>query len=64
MRALALCVCLIACGPSAAERSRCYTDAEAAAQARVNRECPGRFDTCSHADSIVAELKAAQEACP
>lgn len=55
---------LVACGPSAAERARCYADADAAAQARVNRECPVSFDTCPAADSIMDDLQAAQEACP
>ena len=55
---------VVACGPTAGERARCYARADAAAQERVDRECTGSFDTCPVADSIMADLKAAQEACP
>lgn len=46
------------------ERERCYDAADTAAQARIDRECPGRFSTCPSAAEIIAELKAAQESCP
>lgn len=62
-RTLALLV-VVGCGPTAAERARCYQAADAVAQARVDRECPGSFATCPAAEAIVDELRDAQEACP
>jgi hypothetical protein len=62
--ALAALVAGAGCGPSAAERERCYAAAETAAQRRVERECPGLFDPCPASDDILAELRAAQEGCP
>lgn len=53
----------VGCGPTA-ERERCYEAAEVAAQRRVDRECPGLFDPCPAGAVILADLEAAQEACP
>ena len=57
------------CGPSAMqlrERDPCYEHAEAAAQARVDAECPApdAFASCASADAILDELRQAREACP
>jgi hypothetical protein len=49
---------LAGCGPS------CLDAAEAAAQERVERECPGVFETCPASEAILADLQRAQEACP
>lgn len=61
----------LACAPSPAERpardarrSACWDDAEAAAQRRIDAECPGPFDTCTTANEIVADLRREQEKCP
>lgn len=63
MRALALVVAgALACGPT--DRDRCFDAAAAAAERRVDRECPGSFDSCPTVDDIIAELQAAQAACP
>lgn len=64
MRALAALgvAAVLACGPT--ERDRCFDAAEAAAERRVDRECPGSFDTCPAVDDILAELAAARSACP
>lgn len=54
------------CGLSASQvrdRNLCYHRADAAAQARVDAECPESFLKCSAADPIMAELRAAQEEC-
>lgn len=67
MRPAVVALALVGCGLSAAqvrERELCYSRAEAAAQDRVDRECSGSFRTCPAADAIMAELRAAQEACP
>lgn len=73
MRRLAPMIILLAtaCGPSAAAQLRaydarkpCYDAADAAAQARIDRECPGSFAECPNADDIIAELKLAHESCP
>jgi hypothetical protein len=47
----------------------CYAVADSNAQARVNAECKVSdtevdISTCASRESIMAELKAAQEACP
>lgn len=58
---LVLVLALAACGP----RDACYDAAEAAAQARVDAECPGGvIETCPVAGAIVEELRVAQERCP
>jgi hypothetical protein len=62
---LATCA-LTACGLTATqlrERTACYHRADAAAQKRVDEDCPGSFSTCAEADPIMVELRAAQEAC-
>lgn len=49
------------------DRALCYAAADRAAQARVDHECPadaGAFGECPAHDSIMAQLKADQEACP
>jgi hypothetical protein len=53
-------VALLACGPSA--RDRCFDEAEAAAQARVDRDCPEL--ECADAPAILDELERAFERCP
>ncbi len=62
-----LTLALTACGLTAVqiqERERCYERAEAAAQARVDRECPDLFTTCQAGPAILAELQREQERCP
>ena len=57
---------LTGCGLTATqvrERQLCYHRADAAAQARVDAECPGSFSKCESADPIMAELRQSQEAC-
>jgi len=57
----------LACGMTAtqvAARGRCYEQAEAEAQARVDRECAESFARCASRDDIMAELRREQEACP
>lgn len=62
LSALATLALAAGCGPT--ERDRCFDAAEAASQRRVERECPGLFDTCPAAADILTELRVAQEACP
>lgn len=63
MRAPLIALALaLGCGPT--ERELCQDAAEAVAQERVERECPGLFDPCPASGAILAELQAAQEACP
>jgi hypothetical protein len=62
--ALALATLVAGCSPTSAEHERCYEAAEVAAQERVERECPGLFDTCPASEDILAELEVAQAACP
>jgi hypothetical protein len=71
VRAALVLALLVGCTPpealtpaQRAARVRCYAAADAAAQARVERECPGSFDTCPAASEILDELQAEQEACP
>jgi hypothetical protein len=65
---ITMAVVLVAgCGLSAVQvrdRNLCYERADAAAQARVDRECPGSFSDCEAANAILDELRAAQKACP
>ena len=69
MRILLLATAL-ACGPSLDQirvRELCYTRAEAAAQARVDRECYAAgqpFAACPARPDILAQLQREQEACP
>jgi hypothetical protein len=64
-------VVFVACGASQLPppaRALCYAAADFAAQARVDAECSigdagVPFAECPAAESIVAELKAAQESC-
>jgi hypothetical protein len=51
---------LLACGPNA--RDRCFDEAEAEAQERVDRECP-RLE-CADAPRYLDELERAFERCP
>lgn len=62
-----------ACGASALQpetpldhspRDPCYERAEAEAQERVDRECPGAFASCPARADIMEELRLAHEACP
>jgi hypothetical protein len=56
--------------PLTPERALCYANADQAAQARLDRECVTPDGTpvpaleCQYLDDILAELAAAQEACP
>jgi hypothetical protein len=59
--ALALAA-LLDCGPS--ERERCMADADAAAQARLERECPALFPPCPTVHEIYVEWRIAQDTCP
>lgn len=45
-------------------RALCYANAQQHAQARVNAECTQDAGPCPARDAILAEFKAAQEACP
>lgn len=63
---MGLVLALVGCGLTATqvrERELCYGRAEAAAQKRVDAECPGKFSECAAADEILGELRTAQEAC-
>ncbi len=67
MRSILFVWLTIGCGLSAAqvrERDLCYERAEAAAQKRVDDECPESFAACPARDDIMAQLKRDQEACP
>jgi hypothetical protein len=71
MRAVLAFVVLSGCSAALPPPSRvvCYAVADVRAQARVDAECGGAGDAgvpfaqCPAHDSIIAELKAAQEAC-
>jgi hypothetical protein len=60
-------VCVAAgCGASLEQlrnREDCYFRAESDAQVRVDLECKDGFAACASKDDIMAQLKAAQEAC-
>jgi hypothetical protein len=61
---------LLACKPSPAgppvrtARDACYDEADAAAQRRIDGECPGSFTSCPSANEIFADLRREQEKCP